>query len=260
MKIHKMPQHIIESGQLIANPEWLAIRQGKITASGLGDWIAEPYAIKLTKDEICAELAAHGISGKTTWKRDDLLALLPNPEQYRKLCPPAQLLIDTVLGEQADEERPPDFGTFWTRRGNRLESVARGEYEKMSGWMTTEVGFVEREDIPLGFSPDGVIPFDTEFERYVLLEIKCHEGKTHRAMLRDGILPEQHRNQVHAQLAISGAEWCDFFAYHPNIPPLLVRVYPDEYTEAVKAGLELVAVELVKQRREAAEEYNNWKP
>ena len=33
---------------------------------------------------------------------------------------------------------------------------------------------------------------------------------------------------MQGQLWVSGRKWCDFMSYHPQLPPLLVRVEPDE--------------------------------
>jgi hypothetical protein len=43
---------------------------------------------------------------------------------------------------------------------------------------------------------------------------------------------------VQGLLFISGRQWCDFFVFHPELTPFLLRVEPDEkYQEKIAAGL-----------------------
>ena len=44
---------------------------------------------------------------------------------------------------------------------------------------------------------------------------------------KPGTCPRDHRAQVQGQLWVTGRAWCDYMSYHPQFPPLLVRVEPD---------------------------------
>jgi hypothetical protein len=59
-----------------------------------------------------------------------------------------------------------------------------------------------------------------------------------------GGLPDEHKVQVHGGLVVTGYESWDFMSYHPGLPPLLVRVTPDEFTEKLRVVLEQFAARL----------------
>ena len=253
---------IIEHEQ--RSPEWFAARKGLFTASKVGPFCAEPFAISLTVAEIKALLDTAGAAYKSTMKRDELLAILPNAEDYMALVPAAQTLIDATLGEAADgEDRPPDYGTFWTRRGTEMEPEAVAAYESKTGHAVTGVGLCIHDSGHFGASPDGLVYQDfTRLCGNVLvtdttlshgLEIKCPEGKTHLRYLRAGTIPDEYLCQVHCQLAVTGCAFWDFFSYHPNLPPLLVRIERDEFTERLCAGLIALGEEKRRQEKALAE-------
>ena len=246
------------------SPEWFAARKGLFTASKVGTFCAEPFAISLTVAEIKALLDAAGAAYKSTMKRDELLAILPNAESFMALVPAAQTLIDATLGEAADgEDRPPDLGNYWTRRGTEMEPEAVAAYESKTGHKVTGVGLCIHDSGHFGASPDGLIYEDfTRLCGNVLvtdttlshgLEIKCPEGKTHLKYLRAGTVPDEYLCQVHCQLAVTGCAFWDFFSYHPNLPPLLVRIERDEFTERLCAGLIALGEEKRRQEKALAE-------
>jgi hypothetical protein len=85
MKIH----HDIEQG----SQEWHELRAKNFTASELGEWVLEPLKITLTVDELKQELDRLGVPRKGLTKRDDLIAVLPNPANYLELCEGARTAI-----------------------------------------------------------------------------------------------------------------------------------------------------------------------
>ena len=89
------------------------------------------------------------------------------------------------------------------------------------------MGLIYRDDSRMvGCSPDGLVGEDG------LLELKCPMAPTHLLWLCRGVMPHVHRAQVQGQIWVSGRSWCDFMSYHPQLPPLLVRVEPDERYQA----------------------------
>jgi hypothetical protein len=53
-----------------------------------------------------------------------------------------------------------------------------------------------------------------------------------------GELPVAYKPQVQGLLLISGRRWCDFFAFHPELTPFHLRVFPDEaYQTKIAEGL-----------------------
>jgi hypothetical protein len=192
-------------------------------------------------------------------KRDDLLSILPNADAYRRLVDPAQALIDEIMGEQADgDDRPPDFDTFWTKRGTEMEPIALADYERRTGYTVDQVGFILHDCGKFGCSPDGLVirsitcpPWgDTHG-----LEIKCPEGKTHLRYLREGVLPQEYVCQVHASMAVTGFDRWDFFSFHPNLPPLLLTVERDDFTDQLERGLIALGEEMRRQEIALAEKW-----
>lgn len=242
------------------SPEWFAARKGLITASKVGMFCAEPFAISLTIPEIKSLLDASGIAYKSTLKRDELIAILPNAEAYRGIVPAAQALIDATLGEAADgEDRPPDAGNYWTRRGTEMEPEAVAAYEAKTGHKVTSVGLCIHDSGRFGASPDGLV-YDTTVVEPILshgLEIKCPEGKVHLEYRRAGVVPPIYLCQVHCQLAVTGCDFWDFWSYHPNLPPLLVRSYRGYFTEQLEKGLIALGEEMRRQEIELAKDWRD---
>ena len=83
-----------------------------------------------------------------------------------------------------------------------------------------------------GGSPDGLVGDDG------LVEVKCPAPETLIAYHASGEMPVAYRPQVQGLLLITGREWCDFFAFHPELSPFITRIEPDlKYQEKMAAGL-----------------------
>lgn len=96
--------------------------------------------------------------------------------------------------------------------GIETEPAARARYEEVTGTLASLCGFALHGDIPFfGASPDGLIDDDG------LLEVKCPTTTTYTEWLTGGVVPEQHKPQMLAQLAVTGRKWVDFFAFDPRI-------------------------------------------
>lgn len=92
------------------------------------------------------------------------------------------------------------------------EDAAKARYEEITGNLISPCGFALHETIPyFGASPDGLIGDDG------LIECKCPTTTTYTEWLVSGVVPEQHKPQMLAQLAVTGRKWCDFFAFDPRI-------------------------------------------
>ena len=91
---------------------------------------------------------------------------------------------------------------------------------------------------------DGFDYFGCSPDRYVydgiapigVLEVKCRPIE-HVRLVIEGILPPEHRLQVHFQMAVTGLDQSFFYAYSPDMKPLLVHVTADRYTDKVKESL-----------------------
>ena len=169
---------------------------------------------------------------------------IPTASQFSRIVTPsgkpsaqaegyvAELLAEHFLGPQED-----DFaGSEWVERGRVLEPVARRYYAFHRDVDPQQVGFCGRRTslegltVPdayhVGASPDALVGDDG------LLELKVPMPKTHLLWLARGGLPRQHVMQVQGQLWVTGRAWCDFLSWHPDLPPVLVRVEPDPKMQA----------------------------
>ena len=128
------------------------------------------------------------------------------------------------------QEPPPSWAM---ERGTELEPSAKLAYVKQTGRQLTEVGFILPDGTDAyGGSPDALVDADG------LLEVKCPLAETLIAYHAAGALPAQYRPQVQGLLLISGRAWCDFYAWHPELSPFLLRVEPDyDYQEKMAENL-----------------------
>jgi len=117
-------------------------------------------------------------------------------------------------------------------RGMMLEAEARAWYCLDQRRDVTRVGFLTTACGRFGGSPDALV------SDIGCLEIKCPQPKTHVGYCLRGVLPTEYKPQVHGYLWLTGLLWCDFLSYCPGLPPLLVRVAPDDYTGALGKALE----------------------
>jgi putative phage-type endonuclease len=209
-------------------PEWFEARKGVLTASKFGKWLTDP-----TKNKTSNKALQGAICG--------------------------------MLGDLSGESEPPDRDSWEMKRGRELEPEARAAYETITGYKVTEVGFILHDCGRFGCSPDGLClykmfeevssnPCPEEFSHG--LEIKCPVPKTHIKYLFDGGVPDEYLCQVHGSMAVTGLTRWDFMSYCPELPPLLITVERDEFTEAILDGL----LEVAKQYEIAFEKLKQlWK-
>lgn len=145
----------------------------------------------------------------------------------------------------------PDFeywsGNSFTKRGAEIEPESRRAFCELTGETVEEVGFVISDDGICGCSPDGLL-LDSNGEFKSGLELKNGTPKTHIGWVADGILPDEHKAQVHGSMAVTGfTEW-HFFSYFPGMKPFHVLVQWDDYTEKLKDSLAAFVDEYKAQR------------
>jgi putative phage-type endonuclease len=96
--------------------------------------------------------------------------------------------------------------------GLEQEPYAKARYEEVTGDFITPCGFALHSEIPcFGASPDGLIG------DYGLVEVKCPTSETYAGWIIGGVVPEQHKPQMTAQLAVTGRRFVDFFAFDPRV-------------------------------------------
>lgn len=113
-------------------------------------------------------------------------------------------------------------GLPWIEHGREYEAEAAAAYEFEHGVRTEKVGFITSDAGDIGASPDRTVGDKG------LLEIKCPAPQTMvRYMLGDGI-DQKYKPQIQGQLWIAERDWCDWFAYHREMPPVRVRTERDD--------------------------------
>lgn len=130
--------------------------------------------------------------------------------------------IKKVAYERLTGETPESFHSEYMERGHELEPEAIDKYT-ISRFPPIEVqsgAFYELNEW-VGCSPDGVVDDG-------LIEIKCPSYGVMMDYLVEQTLPKEYFYQVHGQMWVTGALWCDFVAYHPKLPFFVLRVYRDE--------------------------------
>lgn len=177
---------------------------------------------------------------------------IPTASAFDKIITPAKgersKSARGYMYELAAEVAGHHLPNFFTDRDNRpkshamavgteTEPEARRYYAYHREIDVREVGFVLADNGLMGCSPDGTARDD---QGEGGLELKCPEAKTHFGYCMEKVLPSEYRSQVHGQLVVTGWKWIDFMSYVPHVPnnTFLIRVYPDSFTEKVRAVLE----------------------
>ena len=182
-------------------PAWFAARAGKLTAS------------------VAHVLTMQGrTKGAESATRRDLRV---------------QLALERVTGQPAE---PSFTGNADTERGNALEADALAAYEARTGVLLSRVGFVHRDDLPIGCSPDGALVMSDTFDSRVItfeggVDAKAPRPANHLAWLREpSKLVADYEAQIAHTLLVTGAPWWDLASYCPQFPAesrlLIVRLIP----------------------------------
>lgn len=151
----------------------------------------------------------------------------PSASQFDFIC---ELVADNLSHAAAGPQ--DEFISQAMRDGIQMEPEARQWYEMVCGLDCRQVGFCLTDDGRFGMSPDSLVGEDGG------LELKCPTGKVHAKYLLKGVLPTEHRAQVHGELIVSGRAWWDFVSYHRGMEPFRIRVVPDAFTEALRVELD----------------------
>ncbi len=148
-----------------------------------------------------------------------------------------QLIGEVVTGENSEK-----FQSYWMERGAVFEAEAAAAYEAITGYTTIPGGFITDDEMLVGASPDRII-IDGNGEYIGALEIKCPSPAVHiENLLRandQGEIDPAYIPQVQGQILIGGLGFQDWFSYHPDMIPALIRTQKDEeYCEKMAQALE----------------------
>lgn len=180
-------------------PEWYAVRRGVPTASCFNKIITP---------------AKRGYSASARKYMHELIAQLTDPS-------PAWL-----------SNRGGPYRSTAIQHGIDTEPEARRWYAMSQDVDVQQVGFCLTDDGRFGCSPDGLVGEDGG------LELKCPDLSTHIGYLDDAVVPLEYLPQVHGSLIVTGRKFWDFMSYAPGADPLLIRVTPNDFTEALRKHLE----------------------
>lgn len=170
----------------------------------------------------------------------------PTASQFDKLLQPARQKRSTswhkyiaeLIGECFDHTTVEFEGNMWTDRGNELEPEARQQFTQLTGLVVEEVGFCTQENELVGCSPDGLIR-GADGRWSAGLEIKCPGPAQHvETWHKNPELLSRYKNQVHGGMVVTGLKTWHFFSYHPNMNPVWITVYWDEYTDLLSQTID----------------------
>jgi hypothetical protein len=154
-----------------------------------------------------------------------------------------RILTEWIVGHPIDWSGSGD--ALWMERGVEMEAEARAYYNFQFDTEVQQVGFLVRDDGKFGGSPDGLVGEDGG------VEFKC---PSLHVMVGYVIAPETleatYRGQVQSYLYISGRKWWDLVAYNPELPPVALRILPDEkYVAALESALSRFITDLDEAKR-----------
>lgn len=173
--IHYLPQHL-EDGR--ANPDWLALRCGRLTASVAGDMLAKGRG---------------------------------NDEAATRRNLRIKLVLERITGRTKEKA----FVSDAMRQGAEREAEARAVYEALTGDMVENTGFISHNELMVGSSLDGcVFRPDGTIER--VLELKCPEPSAHLSYLRTGKIGADYEAQILHSMWLTGADTCCWMSYQPE--------------------------------------------
>ena len=118
----------------------------------------------------------------------------------------------TLIVERLTQKPSDTFTNAAMEWGTQQEPIARAAYAARTGQLVDEVGFINHPTIEwAGASPDGVIG-------NVLVEFKCPNTATHLEYVLSKQIPQKYVYQMQFQMAVTGAESCDFVSFDPRLP------------------------------------------
>ena len=134
----------------------------------------------------------------------------------------ADTYINELIAERVTQEQTLVTETEWMARGKELEVDAKSVYEWLNAVDINDVGFLKDDQYECGVSPDGLI------SRNGGIEIKCPKPSTHVDYFRKQKVPSIYIPQIQGCMWITGRKWWDFMSYHPDMEPIIIRVYRDQ--------------------------------
>lgn len=159
--------------------------------------------------------------GKLTASRmADAMSFLKNGNPSRDRIK----LMHELLAERVTGFSVPHMVTEAMQHGLDHEDEAVDVFVERTGRSPRLSRFYEHATIPnFGATPDRELDDG-------LLEVKCPNTSTFIAWALAGVVPEQHRAQMTAQLLCADKEWCGFLAYDPRVRDPAKQMFMRKFT------------------------------
>lgn len=227
--------------------EWMKARTGCLTGSRMGDAMArtkEKTALHIVSPD--GGLLEKLGNGKTAEKKAEAArgrGLIVRQAVYEPASDlaPRRHLIREVAYERLSGNAVGHYVTAAMEDGIEREPAGKKLYEVRTGNILLPAGFVYHPTIAsFGATPDALLDDDGCFE------LKCPTEGTHMDWLLGGVVPEEYKPQMCAEILCTDRKWCEFASFHPWFPPeLMLFVQRYEPTEEEKAAVEAAAVEFL---------------
>jgi len=117
--------------------------------------------------------------------------------------------------------------------GRKTEDEARRWYEAQYDCQVQQVGFCIDDTGRIGCSPDGLVGEEGG------IELKCRDRNNAILALMKNEIPIGHLCQCHGFLIVTGRKWIDYISYCVGAPALVKRVFPDDFTLALRVQVEM---------------------
>lgn len=169
---------------------------------------------------------------------------VPSASQFHRIVTPKKVELSAQSDEYAGEllaawalgvPAGKDAADFM-EHGKACEPSAIADYEIRLGVEVERVGFILEDGGRYGCSPDGLVGNTGG------VEIKSPAAHTHIGYLLDADLSGKYRCQVQGALLVTERDWWDWMAFHPSLPPVMLRFGRDEkFIAALKVALDQFA-------------------
>lgn len=146
-----------------------------------------------------------------------------------------------IIAERLTGEIVPIYVSDPMKWGKEQEPVIKNILRD-AGIPIEDAGFIRHPIIQdFGASPDGLIGEDG------LVEVKCPTTSTHIKWLMEGVIPEEHKPQMLAQIACTGRKWCHFISFDPRIMNPAMRIFKRKFepTEDQVKEIEAYAIKFL---------------
>ena len=164
---------------------------------------------------------------------------IPTSSAFDKILTPGGKLsgqregyLYTLAAQRLMGRKEETFSSFAMEEGVRREEESRNVYEMLTETDVRQVRFCVEDGGRWGCSPDGLVGDDG------MVELKNPLGKTLVGYWDKGDISQAYWFQIQGQLFVTGREWCDFMAYCPGLPTMIVRIKPSpDVHKAIETAL-----------------------